>query len=126
MLDACRGDDATAAKWLGEAAIRCNRVPDRYQWIRGHVLNTLISTALDRDDRDAAAPLVETLGALAARCDMRELVVRAYLHRHRLGDPTALGSARVLGAHIDNAALRTLLADPEPAGMARIKPSVLG
>jgi hypothetical protein len=40
---------------------------------------------------------------------MRELVVRAQLHRGRLGDPTALASARMLAAGIDNPALTPLL-----------------
>jgi hypothetical protein len=46
---------------------------------------------------------------LAARCDMRELVVRAHVHRYRLGEKTALASARLLGADIDNPALSRLL-----------------
>jgi hypothetical protein len=41
---------------------------------------------------------------------MRELVVRAALHRGRLGDPSGLGSARVLGEAIDNPLLRAALA----------------
>jgi hypothetical protein len=40
---------------------------------------------------------------------MRELVVRAHLHRGRLGDPAALASARLLAAGIDNPALDRLL-----------------
>ena len=83
--------------------------------MHAHVLDTIITTALDRDDHDRAAPLVVTLATLAARCDMRELVVRAHLHRSRLGDRTALASARLLGADIDNPALATLLHDPVPA-----------
>jgi hypothetical protein len=45
---------------------------------------------------------------------MRELVVRAQLHRSRLGDPAALASARLLAAGIDNPALAPLL-DGSPA-----------
>jgi hypothetical protein len=33
---------------------------------------------------------------------MCELVVRAHLHRSRLGDRTALAAARLLGRDIDN------------------------
>jgi hypothetical protein len=40
---------------------------------------------------------------------MRELVVRAQLHRHRLGDGSALAAARMLAADIDNPALADLL-----------------
>jgi hypothetical protein len=65
--------------------------------------------AFDRGDEAQARRLVDTLAALAARSDMRELVVRAQLHRGRLGDPTALASARMLAAGIDNPALTPLL-----------------
>jgi hypothetical protein len=77
------------------------------------VLDTVISTALDSGDRDRARPLIATLASLAARCDMRELVVRTHLHRHQLGEATALASARLLGADIDNPALAQLLSDPD-------------
>jgi DNA-binding SARP family transcriptional activator len=109
LLHAGRGDHTGAMEWLGEAAARCSRVSDRYQWVRGYVLDATISTALDRDDQDRARPLIRTLGSLAARCDMRELVVRTHMHRARLGDPAALASARMLAADIDNPALTQLL-----------------
>lgn len=111
LLNTSRGEHDSAADWLAEAASRSTRIPDRYQWVHAHVLDTMITTALDRDDHDRAGPLVATLATLAARCDMRELVVRAHLHRSRLGDRTALASARLLGAPIDNPALATLLHD---------------
>ncbi len=111
LLHAVRGDHVAAAGWLAEAATRCSRVPDRYQWVHGYVLDAAIGTALDHDDHDRARPLVVALAELAARCDMRELVVRAHLHRWRLGDRTALASARLLGAGVDNPALTRLLDD---------------
>ena len=40
---------------------------------------------------------------------MRELVVRSQLHRYRLGDRSALASARLLAEDIDNPALSDLL-----------------
>ena len=58
--------------------------------------------------------LVDALASLAARGDMRELVVRAHLHRSRLGDSSALATARLLAAGIDNPALAPLL-DGRPA-----------
>jgi tetratricopeptide (TPR) repeat protein len=109
LLNARRGDQTAAAEWLHRAEVRCNRVPDRYQWVHGYVLDAVITHALDQDDPDRARPLVATLASLAARCDMRELVVRAHLHRGRLGDSTAYASARLLGADIDNPALTELL-----------------
>jgi DNA-binding SARP family transcriptional activator len=108
-LNGSRGDRASAVRWHSEAATRVSRVPDRYQWVHAHVLDAAAASALDQADVERARRLVATLGALAARCDMRELVVRAHLHRHRLGDPGALASARMLAAHIDNPALSALL-----------------
>jgi DNA-binding SARP family transcriptional activator len=104
-----RGDHAAAVRWLGEAATRCSRVSDRYQWVHGYVLDAAVTVALDRDDDERARPLVTALGSLAARCDMRELVVRAQLHRGRLGDTSAVASARLLAADIDNPVLGDLL-----------------
>jgi hypothetical protein len=71
----------------------------------------MVAIALDQRDHSAAGRLADTLAALAARGGMRELVVRAHLHRNRLGDPTALASARLLAATIDNPALARLLDD---------------
>lgn len=109
LLNTERGEHGVAQKWLTEAVTRSTRLPDRYQWVHGQVLDTMTASALDRGDVDRAQPLAATLATLAARCDMRELVVRAHLHRHRLGDPAALASARVLGQDIDNPALSDLL-----------------
>ena len=109
LVQAGRGDHAAATRWFTEARARSNRVTDRYQWVHAHVLDAAIGHALDRDDRDRVRPLVAALASLAARCDMRELVVRADLHRHRLGERTALASARLLAEDIDNPALTDLL-----------------
>jgi DNA-binding SARP family transcriptional activator len=115
LLNATLGDRATAAAWLAEAHARTIRVTDRYQWVRAYVLDAMVTTALDRHDEAEAGRLLDILATLAARSDMRELVVRAHLHRSRLGDPTALASARLLAAGIDNPALTRLL-DGAPPG----------
>ena len=109
LLHANRGDQRGATTWLDEAAIRAIRVPDRYQWMHGHVLDAAISNALDNGGAEGAMPLVANLATLAARAEMRELVVRAHLHRHRLGDGSALAAARLLGADIANPVLEDLL-----------------
>lgn len=119
LLNAGRGDHRAATEWLAEATVRCNRVTDRYHWMQGHVLDTAIDTALAHGDEEHARPLVATLGALAARGEMRELVVRSQLHRHRLGDGGALGTARVLAADIDNPALTALLDEPDRPKVTR-------
>ena len=109
LLNATRGDRRSASAWLAEADARANRVADRYQWVRAYVLDAMAGFALDRGELDEARRLVATLASLAARGDLRELVVRAQLHRSRLGDPAALASARLLAAGIDNPALTPLL-----------------
>lgn len=114
LLNADRGDHVGAKKWLAEAAYRSNRVSDRYQWVHAHVLDTIITDALEHDDRERAESLTATLAALAARCDMRELVVRAHLHRSRLGDQTGLVAAQMLGVNIDNPALAQLISASRP------------
>jgi DNA-binding SARP family transcriptional activator len=110
LVNASLGDPAGAAAWLAEAHSRSGRTPDRYQWVRAHVLDTMVGAAIDRHDEAEAGRLVGMLASLAARCDMRELVVRAHLHHSRLGDPAALDSARLLAAGIDNPVLGQLLA----------------
>ncbi|MFC5744669.1 AfsR/SARP family transcriptional regulator [Actinomadura rugatobispora] len=105
LLGVHRGDRAAATGWFEDAATRCTRIPDRYQWVHGYVLDAMITAALDDGDADRAGPLVAAFASLAARCDMREFVVRAHLHRHRLGDGSALTAARLLAADIDNPAL---------------------
>jgi hypothetical protein len=95
LLSAARGDGASATAWLTEARVRCTRTTDRYQWVSAHVLDAVIGVALDQGDEAEATRLVDALASLAARGDMRELVVRAHLHRSRLGDPSALATARL-------------------------------
>jgi DNA-binding SARP family transcriptional activator len=109
LLHADRGDHAAAVQWFDAAVASCGRVSDRYQWVHGYVLEAAVRAALGRDEPARAKPLIGTLAALAARCEMREFVVRAHLHRSRLGDRTALPAARMLAADIDNPALNELL-----------------
>ncbi|HJQ44542.1 MAG TPA: BTAD domain-containing putative transcriptional regulator [Jatrophihabitantaceae bacterium] len=109
LLSMGRGDDEGSTKWFAEAVARSNRVTDRYQWVHAYALDATITAALDRDDEATAAPLIPTLATLAARSDMRELVVRAHLHKARLGDSDARSSARLLAADIDNPALAELI-----------------
>jgi hypothetical protein len=58
---------------------------------------------------DDARQIVETLAGLAERCGFRELVVRAHVHRGRLGVPGSVASARLLAAEIDNPLLDALV-----------------
>jgi DNA-binding SARP family transcriptional activator len=99
-----------ASRWMQQAATRCTRVSDRYQWIHAHVLDTTAALALDADQPERARDAVTALTGLAARCDLRELLVRAHLHRHRLGDEDAMPIARLLAVDVDNPTLTPLAA----------------
>ena len=98
------GERAPALACLRDAAVRAVRVPDPYMWVHAYCLDALAGVEIA-----AAAPeapgRVAQLDRLAARSDMRELVVRAALHRARLGDPGGVPAARLLGEAIDNPAL---------------------
>ena len=102
LIEAKRGRDARAIAWLSDARTRCTRVANPYQWMHGWVLDAMCTVAAE-DDR--AAGWIDELASLAARTGMRELVVRAYLHRAGRGDRSALDAARLLGADIANPTL---------------------
>jgi hypothetical protein len=108
LMHAGRGDGAAATQWLAEAAMRSNRMPDRYQWVHGYVLDAAVTNAVAAGDEERARPLTAALASLAARCDMRELVVRAHVHRAALGEAGAMSTARLLSAEVANPALETL------------------
>lgn len=58
-----------------------------------------------RSGAPGAVQWIEELEAIAARAGMRELLVRATLHRATMGEAGALDVARSLTAGIDNPAL---------------------
>ncbi len=103
------GERASALACLRDAADRAVRVADPYVWVRAYCLEALAAVEI-ADAAPEACERVAELERLAARGDMRELVVRAALHRARLGDPGGVAPARLLGEAIDNAALRAELA----------------
>jgi len=109
LLHRAQGQAGTTRTWMDEARARCTRLPDRYVWMQGHVLDAAIQVELDDGTDERAPQLIRALGALAARTEMRELVVRSLLHASRMGDDGALESARMLAAEIDNPALTALL-----------------
>jgi DNA-binding SARP family transcriptional activator len=111
IVQQAQGDPEGALRWLRDAAQRAVRVPDPYAWVRAHCLDTLarVAGAEDGGSPEALAAIDE-LERIAARGDMRELVVRAALHRARLGDRAGLVSARLLCEGIDNPVLQAEVA----------------
>ncbi len=109
LLHEATGERAAALTWLRDAVDRSVRVADPYVWMHAWCLEALAAVAI-ADAAPDARDLVARLESVAARGDMRELVVRAALHRARLGDPGGLEAARLLGEAIDNPALHAGLA----------------
>jgi tetratricopeptide (TPR) repeat protein len=109
-----RSDPTAAREHFADALARVTRVSDAYIWVHAHVLDSFATLAVGTDDHDAVA-IVDRLAALAERCGLRELIVRAHVHRARLGDHASMQTARVLASEIDNPALSALLDAPIPA-----------
>jgi DNA-binding SARP family transcriptional activator len=110
LLDHMRGDNDAALEHLRDAVVRADRVADPYVWVKAHCLDALadvsIALGVEGQAREAAAELEE----LAARCDMRELLVRAAIHSARLGNSAALKAVGPLGQAIDSPELESRLA----------------
>jgi ATP/maltotriose-dependent transcriptional regulator MalT len=109
LLHEAEGERGEALAWLRDATARAVRVADPYVWIHAYCLEALAGVAI-ADGAPDARERVEQLERIAARGDMRELVVRGALHRARLGDPGGVGAAALLAATIDNPALHAELA----------------
>ncbi|HZV75955.1 MAG TPA: BTAD domain-containing putative transcriptional regulator [Conexibacter sp.] len=114
LLHRARGQMGSARGWVDEARARCTRLPDRYVWMQGHVLDTAILLSLDEAEHEQRHDLIRALGALAARAEMRELVIRGLVHAARIGQAGALDSARMLVGEIDNPVLTALVGDSQP------------
>jgi DNA-binding SARP family transcriptional activator len=109
LLRAAEGDTVGAAGLLVDAGRRGARLPDAYVWVQGYVLDALATLGVAHGLPEAPQ-WVGRLAAIADRCGMAELAVRAAVHRWRLGDPGGLSAARVLADGVDNPALDALLA----------------
>jgi hypothetical protein len=105
------GERVSALASLREAAVRVVRVADPYLWVYAYCLDALTGVEIAAVAPDAHE-LVAQLERVAARSDMRELVVRAALHRARLGDHDGVPAARLLAEAIDNPALDAELRPP--------------
>jgi DNA-binding SARP family transcriptional activator len=117
-----RGQTESAISWLDDARTRCVRIPDSYLWIHAYCLDALCETAIQAGLPEARA-WVGDLETLAARTGMNEMLVRAQLHRARLGDARAGEAARLFADRIDNpavllrvSALASIAAEPTAAG----------
>jgi len=103
LVEAARGRSPQALAWLTDGRDRCTRVAHPYQWIHGWVLDGMCSIG-HGDER--VGGWIDELESLASRTGMRELLLRAYLHRARRGDTRAHEAARLLDEEIDNPNVR--------------------
>lgn len=104
LVAAARGDVAGAVDRLSDARGRCARLPDAYLWVEAYTLEALCAVAVAHELASAGTWLAQ-LDRIAARCGMRDLEVRALLHRAGLGDPAAHEAARIRAADVDSPAL---------------------
>lgn len=110
LIHRARGEPALALECLRDAVARSGRVADAYAWAKAHCLDALAGHAIGECDPGYAETIVTELETIAARGDMRELLVRGAIHRARLGDGTALDAMRPLAETIANPALDAELA----------------
>ena len=103
------GEGDAALACLRDAAERAVRLADPYVWVHAYCLDALAGVEIAVGAPEARER-VARLDQVAGRGDMRELVVRAALHRARLGDPGGVPTARLLSEAIDNPALHAELA----------------
>ena len=109
LLRAIRGDVDGALNTLRDARLRSTRLPDAYLWVDAYTLDAMCALATRHRLGERQHWAVE-LSNLAARSGMRELVVRALVHRAALGDGENLDVAASLAAGIDNPVIARLIA----------------
>ena len=114
LIKASRGEIAVAVEWLDDARTRCTRLPDAYLWVQGYSLDALCEVGVEFAVAGAER-WIDDLETFGGRTGIHEFVVRAYLHRHRQGNASALVTARLLGTDIENPSLRELLREPSSA-----------
>ena len=114
LLHAARGDLGAAIESMELSLTTCARKRDTHLWVRAYVLDALCAVAVAAHHRTAGR-WVTDLASLAGRSGMRELSVRAYLHRRDLGDASAIDAARVLSVGVENPHLDELI---DPSGPA--------
>ncbi|HEY5696369.1 MAG TPA: BTAD domain-containing putative transcriptional regulator [Acidimicrobiales bacterium] len=105
------GETDSAFAQLADARVRCNRLADPYVWLDVHILDAQCLLGLRHGHPETEA-WADRMHDIASRTGMKELVVRALLHRAALGGPDAAGdaeAARLFAADIDNSALDRLL-----------------
>jgi tetratricopeptide (TPR) repeat protein len=103
-----RGDTTEAIEILLDAITRSTRLPDGYLWGKAYALEALCGLAISLRLPEATI-WIDELQNISARSGMRELTVRALIHRTSLGDLASAKAAKMLSAEIDNPLLKTMV-----------------
>lgn len=80
-----------------------------WRWVLAWAAEARVRVAVAAGDPRAGA-WVDELEHLTGRTGMYDLLARAHLHRHALGDPSALGAAALVAASVESPALAAELA----------------
>lgn len=107
LSDAKLGRTDTAIARLREVRQRFISSPD-HTWTFVYVLDALCQIAIDTESEDAPNYVAE-MSDVVAKGAMTEMLVRALLHRARLGERGAAHAAAAMAAGIDNAAVLDLV-----------------
>jgi hypothetical protein len=113
LVRAARGDLEGAIERIGEALTICTRQRDIHRWVRAYVLDALCAVGVGAADPTAPRWITD-LASLSGRSGMRELSVRAYLHRRDLGDHAAVSAAGMLAIEVENPHLHALVPEGGP------------
>jgi DNA-binding SARP family transcriptional activator len=108
LLAELDGEPDRAFELLADARSRCTRLADPYVWLDVYILDALCTLGLryhhpDTDD------WIEAMSEQASRTGMRELLVRALLHKASRGHGGAAETAALLAAAVDNPRLQFLI-----------------
>jgi len=103
-----RGDATTAIEILLDAITRSTRLPDGYLWAKAYAMEALCGLAI-AEQRPEATLWIDDLQKISARSGMRELTIRALLHRSSMGDASSAKAAEVLIREVDNPVLGSSL-----------------
>ena len=108
LVAAAKGDVDRAFETLQDARTRSARLADPYVWLDAHILDAMCDLGR-RHAHPSTAAWADTLRDLASRTRMRELTVRALLHRAALGEPGDAEAAAALAQEVDNPVLHDLV-----------------
>jgi DNA-binding SARP family transcriptional activator len=106
---ALTGKYDAAWEWMADARQRCDRVPDRYVWVSGHISLAQLNLAA-KVDRKQVPELAARLYQDAVRFDLPEFAAWALVHQARSGDRSPVAHAQAAARGVDNPALHEAIA----------------